>query len=175
MEHCNLFRALHIISMIRRWLIDSYKYVKLVFSICKVTYNRTCYAPYLTKSFIGARVNESLPFSWHALLSSQCNSCLVIWRVSGNQKLLKIPGGVLQCAIQTHCKLLKVAHLIPENCFISHQDVIPGIISAKQKDNGQWYIFLHCIFVVVFRGLCCLDSSNCCYSCCLLGLIKALW
>ena len=73
-------------------------------------------------------------------LQTQFSSCTIILLVIGNAKLLKIPGGTLLWAIQTHRKLLKVAHLIPENCIVGHQDVVPGLISPKQKDNGQWHL-----------------------------------
>jgi hypothetical protein len=55
---------------------------------------------------------------------------------SGNQRLLKISGSCLQCAIQTHRLLLKVAHLIPENFLIGQQDLVPGITVTKGKDSG---------------------------------------
>jgi hypothetical protein len=55
----------------------------------------------------------------------------------GDQRLLKIQGSFLQCAVQTHRLLLKVANLIPENCFVGQQENVPGIVVTKGKDNGE--------------------------------------
>ena len=66
--------------------------------------------------------------------------------VVDNSKLTKVPNSYILCSVQTHRQLLKVAHLIPENCFIGQREMLPGVLagSVKHPKSGGKICFSFC-------------------------------